>query len=31
MADRYPIPPYSMQIDPAEGMEVSYGAQPKKR
>jgi len=28
---RYPIPPYGMQIDPAEGMEVSYGAQRKKR
>lgn len=27
---RYPIPPYSMQIDPEEGMDVSYGSHPKK-
>jgi uncharacterized protein (DUF169 family) len=27
---RYPIPPYGMQFDPGEGMEVSYGSPAKK-
>jgi len=27
---RYPIPPYGAHMDPAEGMDVSYGAAPKR-